>query len=286
MIYATEFSTHTLHKVNARFAALMIAVLFLSILLLLISPPTWAAHSGTQSTTHTQLSESTVKIVPHKGFDYDQIPLLLDNQLLHRQEGGGSKSNSAGRTTEQTKEKAQKKSSEKTTGLVEIARFTIRNYFGLEKNRVRNLNEYAASLKCDPRFRKRAGVFVTLSKKGKTRACWGSIYAQQADIVHETVCSALGAINKEYRFQPIRKSELADLKIQVTVIQEQIPVQAVGGINPLRDGIMVRSGGKSGVILPGEAVDAYYEFVLARLKAGIKPSEPCQIYKLRADIYE
>lgn len=171
------------------------------------------------------------------------------------------------------------------TGLVEIARHTLRRYFKLESSQ-KSLEQYAKSLKCDPAFRKPAGVFVTLSKNGSTRACWGTVYAQQADIAREAIFSTLGALTKEYRFRPIRKSELIDLKIQVSVIRDIVPVNNFASINPLKDGVMVRSGGRSGVILPGEATDAYYEFVLARLKAGIKPGEACQIYKLRTDIYD
>jgi AMMECR1 domain-containing protein len=173
----------------------------------------------------------------------------------------------------------------KIVSLTAVANFTLRRFFKLEANDG-GLEDYASKVKCDAAFRKPAGVFVTISKNGKTRACWGTVYAQQADIVRETVFSTLGALSKEYRFRPIRKSELPDLKIQVSIIRDITAINGFASVNPLKDGIMVRSGGRSGVILPGEATDAYYEFVLARLKAGIKPGEPCQIYKLRTDIYD
>lgn len=173
----------------------------------------------------------------------------------------------------------------KNVNLPAIANFTLRRFFKLEASD-RGLEDYASKLKCDAAFRKPAGVFVTISKNSKTRACWGTVYAQQADIVRETVFSTLGALSKEYRFRPIRKSELPDLKIQVSIIRDITAINGFASVNPLKDGLMVRSGGRSAVILPGEATDAYYEFVLARLKAGIKPGEPCQIYKLRTEIYD
>ncbi|MBX9686136.1 MAG: AMMECR1 domain-containing protein, partial [Candidatus Obscuribacterales bacterium] len=76
------------------------------------------------------------------------------------------------------------------------------------------------------------------------------------------------------------------LKIQVTVVRGLEPVETVREIRPFQDGVMVRSGGRAGVILPGEASDAYYEVVMAKLKAGIQPKQACQIYKIRAEIYE
>jgi AMMECR1 domain-containing protein len=146
--------------------------------------------------------------------------------------------------------------------------------------------EWAASLKVEKRFLQAAGVFVTLSKNGKTRACWGSVYPHEANIVAETVSATLGALARDYRFRPVSEPELKDLKIQVTVIRGLAAVSNVKMIDPFKEGIMVRSGGRGAVILPGEAVDAYYELVLARLKAGIKPDEPCQIYKIRTEIYD
>jgi len=196
-------------------------------------------------------------------------------------------------------------------GLPEISRHTLNLYFANKAPTTLNANIVNSSIdatiprhvdsnakassstnnwlkdqQIEKKFLKPAGVFVTLSKHGKTRACWGSVYAREATIAKETEIATLGALSKDYRYKPISKTELADLKIQVTVIRAIEAVNNVKMIDPFKDGILVRSGGRGGVILPGEAVDAYYEFVLARLKAGIKPNEPCQIYKLRAEIYD
>jgi AMMECR1 domain-containing protein len=181
--------------------------------------------------------------------------------------------------------------------LPEIARQTMFRYFGklnpagratetTGKQANENGLQWVNLLKVEPRFLQPAGVFVTLSKRGKTRACWGSIYPREATIERETAISTLGALSRDYRFRPVSASELNDLKIQVTVIRGLEAVTDIKSINPFKEGVMVRSGGRGGVILPGEAVDAYYEFVLARLKAGIKPDEPCQIYKIRTEIYD
>lgn len=190
--------------------------------------------------------------------------------------------------------------------LPEIARQTAYRYFGQANGNAPNkssevqagkasiktekkelsINEWSKSLNVEAQFLKPAGLFVTFSKNGKTRACWGSVYPREANIARETVIATLGALSKEYRFKPLSLRELKDLKIQVTVVRGLEPVSDVIMINPFKDGIMVRSGGRGAVILPGEAVDAYYEFVLAKLKAGIKPKEPCQIYKVRAEIYD
>jgi len=138
----------------------------------------------------------------------------------------------------------------------------------------------------DARFQKRAGVFVTLSRHGKSRACWGSIDSDGSDLVQSTVHATLEALNNEYRYKPVSASEWKMLKPQVTIIDEVEPIASIRSINPLRDGLLVRAGGKSGLLLPREACDAYYQLVQCKLKAGIKPGEPCQLFRLKAQIYE
>ena len=166
----------------------------------------------------------------------------------------------------------------------DIAVETMSIYFGQRKGL--SFENLAKNSRVSSKFKKPAGVFVTLSSHGKTRACWGSIYPQHESIAKSTVYATLGALTKEYRFPPIKAREWQKLHTQVTVIKEVEPISSFREVNPLRDGLIVRSGGKSGVLLPGEAVDAHYQLVACKLKAGIKPKEPCQLYRLRTEIYE
>jgi AMMECR1 domain-containing protein len=166
----------------------------------------------------------------------------------------------------------------------DIAVETMAIYFGQRKGM--SFENLAKHARVPSTFRKPAGVFVTLSSRGKTRACWGSIYPQSDSIAKSTVYATLGALTKEYRYAPIKAREWQKLQAQVTVIKEVEPISSFREVNPLRDGLIVRSGGKSGVLLPGEAVDAHYQLVACKLKAGIKPKEPCQLYRLRTEIYE
>jgi AMMECR1 domain-containing protein len=168
--------------------------------------------------------------------------------------------------------------------LPQVVRMTMAAYF--ENPTGARYESLAISLPVATQFHKPAGVFVTLSSNGKPRACWGSIYPQQKDAVKATVYATIGALTKEYRYPPIRKSEWAKLKTQVTLVRR---IQAVDGpqeINPLKEGLMIRSGAKTGVILPGEARDAHYQLVQARLKANIQPNSSYQLYRIIADVYQ
>jgi hypothetical protein len=150
----------------------------------------------------------------------------------------------------------------------------------------KSLDEFVRQLPVPPYLRLRAGVFVTLSRNGRARACWGSVLPEHPDLVKSTAYATVAALTREYRYPPIKRSEWRALKPQVTVVRSLEPIEGLSGQNPLRDGLMVRSGGKAGVLLPGEARDAHYQLITCKLKAGIGPGERCQLYRIKADIYE
>lgn len=168
----------------------------------------------------------------------------------------------------------------RTLSLPEIVRLTMAAHF-----EAGHAGDSLKALPVPTPYRKRAGVFVTLSRQGKPRACWGSLYPQQANLVEATVAATRGALSREYRYPPITRSEWQTLKPQVTVIKAIEPIDRLAGQNPLQDGLMVRSGTRSGIILPGEASDATYQLVQARLKAGIAPHDKYQLYRIIADVY-
>lgn len=167
--------------------------------------------------------------------------------------------------------------------LTDLVRQTMAAHFDASQpaNRQR-----IAAMTVAPPYDKPAGVFVTLSRAGKSRACWGSVYPRYRNVLEATMYATLGALTKEYRYPPISRGEWAALKPQVTVVKVIEPIDTLRGQNPLRDGLMVRSGARSGVILPGEARDATYQLVLGKLKAGLAPGQSYQMYRIIADVYQ
>lgn len=170
--------------------------------------------------------------------------------------------------------------------LTGIVRETMAVYFSRKPDQPLSLGDIAKRQMPDRRFRKPAGVFVTLSHNGKSRACWGTVFPEDRDVVQATIHATLGALTKEYRYPPIGVGEWKSLKPQVTLVRGLTPIRSLSGVNPLRDGLMVRAGSKSGVILPGEAKDSYYQLVQCKLKAGIQPGEAFQMYRIKADVFQ
>ncbi len=174
---------------------------------------------------------------------------------------------------------------ESADSLPEVVRHTLALHFG-ESTQYKNFDELAQSFAVPNKFKKPAGLFVTLSRKGKTRACWGSMYPQFPNLVVGTVYTTESALSKDFRYKKIRANEWQLLKPQVTVVRSIEPIGSMADQNPLMYGLMVRAGSKSAVILPGEAIDAHYQLVMCKLKAGIPSTQTCQIYRIKADVFK
>lgn len=130
------------------------------------------------------------------------------------------------------------------------------------------------------------GVFVTLlDKDKKSRGCWGKLYPQ-ADIKESLISAAIGTVKKDYRFKPVTSSEFKNLKVQVSLVTNIEPVDSFSEINPFGEGMLVESKGRTGIIMPGEAVDPHYQMVQCKLKAGIQPGERFNLFKLRTNVYK
>lgn len=168
--------------------------------------------------------------------------------------------------------------------LTDVVRQTMAIHFGETDRHFASLEEFARSLPVPPYYEKPQAVFVTLSHHGKTRACWGSIDPLDTDVVKATVMMTEAALTKEYRYPRIKRGEWKLLKPQVTIVRGIESIPDMSSQDPLKYGLLVRAGGKGAVYLPGEAADAHYQLVQCKLKAGIPVKQPCQLYRIKADV--
>ncbi len=137
-------------------------------------------------------------------------------------------------------------------------------------------------------FKKKAGVFVSIKKHGQLRGCIGTIEPDKAGIVEEVMANAVSAGIHDPRFQPVRKDELEDLDYSVDVLQPPEPISDMGQLNPVKYGVIVRSGRRSGLLLPNlEGIDTAEEQVrIARQKAGIRPDEQVSLERFEVIRYK
>src|SRR5581483_12335268 len=102
----------------------------------------------------------------------------------------------------------------KIFSLPKLVQQTMAAYFENDKTKQTDINSLLKNVPKEYNYP--AGVFVTLSKHGKTRACWGSIEPTHANIIESTVYGTMDALKKDYRHKPIQADEYKNLKAQVT----------------------------------------------------------------------
>ncbi len=184
-------------------------------------------------------------------------------------------------------QKIQKKQAEKAAQrradeslLVKVARETLENYIsGLPRTAVTQIPD---------EYRERAGVFVSIKKHGNLRGCIGTIKPVRSNIVEEVIENAISAGVHDPRFQPVREDELNDLEYSVDVLLPPQPISGLHELDPKKYGVVVRSGRRSGLLLPNlEGIDTPGEQVaIARRKAGISEGEPVKLERFEVVRYK
>ncbi len=102
----------------------------------------------------------------------------------------------------------------------------------------------------DPRFRARQSLFVTLrDRAGTLRGCIGRTHppAPLAESIR-TITEA--AATRDPRFDAVRADELADLRVEVSVLSPPTPLTDPADLTIGRHGVVVSRGEAAGLLLP------------------------------------
>jgi len=118
------------------------------------------------------------------------------------------------------------------------------------------------------------GAFVTLNKRGRLRGCIGHIKSKKPlyKVVQEV---ALSSAFRDMRFEPITKSELENIEIEISVLTPLKRIYSAKDFKLGQQGIYMIKGNQSGTFLPQVAEKTNWskeEFLghCARDKAGIE----------------
>jgi len=104
---------------------------------------------------------------------------------------------------------------------------------------------------------------------------------------------AVAASSRDPRFPPVRKDEVKDLRIEISVLSPLKPVSDLSAIDVGRHGLVVVQGGRSGLLLPQVAVENGWnrdEFLSqACRKSGLSPrcwkEKETEIFLFSAQIF-
>ena len=106
--------------------------------------------------------------------------------------------------------------------------------------------------------------------------------------LHRTVEEmAVQAAFADPRFSPVRPEELGRLEYSVDVLTAPEQVNSLADLDPKRYGVIVKSGGRRGLLLPDlEGVDTAEEQAgIAMQKAGIQPGTPVTLFRFEVKRY-
>jgi AmmeMemoRadiSam system protein A len=168
--------------------------------------------------------------------------------------------------------------------LLELARKSIENKLNGQKDPVLE--------NPTPNLLKEVGAFVTLKKHGELRGCIGYITGIKP-LWKAIVDLAKESAFHDPRFYPVRKEELKDIEIEISVLT---PLQKIDDINKIevgRHGILIKRGFYQGLLLPQVAVEENWDRITfldhTCLKAGLYPGcwkdEKTEIYIFEALIF-
>ena len=138
-----------------------------------------------------------------------------------------------------------------------------------------------------------AGAFVSLhTDGGNLRGCIGSIQPV-APLFQAVASNAINAAFRDPRFYPLRKDELANVHIEISVMSPIVPVANIDEIEVGRDGLIISRGSRAGLLLPQVATEYGWdrETFLGQTchKAGLPAdawqSGECRIERFSAEVF-
>ena len=125
-------------------------------------------------------------------------------------------------------------------------------------------------------------VFVTIEIKGRVVGCRGALQPRSRSLEEEIILVARAAAAHDPRYHPLSKKDLTDFKVTVTIIEATRPINDAEVLVP-SDGLVLKAGEHTGIVLPWEGKDPKVRLKWAYKKAGLVEGSACQLYRMEAE---
>jgi AmmeMemoRadiSam system protein A len=158
--------------------------------------------------------------------------------------------------------------------LVKLARKTIETY-------IKDGTIIAPPAGMEKEKKEKAGVFVSLHRKGQLRGCIGTFAPTTDNLVQEVMRNAIQSSTRDPRFPPLTEGELKDLEISVDVLTDPEPAASVKDLDAKKYGVIIKAGARRGLLLPDlPGVNTPEEQIaICRRKAWINEDEPLELFR-------
>ncbi|ORJ59092.1 AMMECR1 domain-containing protein [Geothermobacter hydrogeniphilus] len=138
----------------------------------------------------------------------------------------------------------------------------------------------------------RNGCFVSIHQKGELRGCIGNFQAE-LPLFREVARMAISSATQDPRFYPVQQDELADLKLEISVLSPLQKIEDISEIQVGKHGIYLEKSFHRGVLLPQVAPEHGWdrdEFLKQTcIKAGLPTNawqgDDADIYIFTAQIF-
>jgi len=125
-----------------------------------------------------------------------------------------------------------------------------------------------------PELSARRGVFVSLHRDGDLRGCLGHM-DDDLPVAEAVRRMAVASARDDPRFPPVAPDELERLEVEVSVLSPTVRIRPEDVV-PGRDGLVVRRGPRTGVLLPQVAIEQGWDreaFLRGVCRKALLPAE-------------
>lgn len=141
-------------------------------------------------------------------------------------------------------------------------------------------------------LKEKLGVFVTLKLRGRLRGCIGNVIGDRP-LYRAVAAMARHAAFDDSRFAPLTQEEFAQVELDISVLSPLTPCPDPALVQVGRHGLVVRRGGRSGLLLPQVAPEWGWdrETFLEQTchKAGLEPGcwrdDETELFWFEAEVF-